>query len=325
MDFLSSLSVFIRVAETGSFTKAADSLGVNRSHVTRRVQELEEDLGTRLFFRSTREVTLTSEGEVLLERGRELLFQSSSLYAAVRDLAGKPLSGMLRIASSVVIGWVFLQQLAEEFLDAHPDVRLEMVTEDQEMNMIEEGVDIAFRVGHEMPPSYVAKRLGTVRNVFCAAPGYLKTVPPVSGPKDLERVEFLVNTYLGSKLRLTSATGEKASVEVHGRFVSRNTFINARACLEGRGVAMLPLEYAQPYVERDELVRLLPGWEGEPYGFFALYPDRAMSRTAREFLALVESRLRSYEGRVYYPMLEGIRMPTEPIHGTTRKNPAPGV
>ena len=104
MDLLPSLSVFLRVTETGSFSRAADSLGMTRSMVTRRIQALEEDLGTKLFFRSTRKVTLSSEGMELLVRARDLLAKTNALYVELRDQAGKPLFGSIRIASSVIIG-----------------------------------------------------------------------------------------------------------------------------------------------------------------------------------------------------------------------------
>lgn len=131
MDLLPSLSVFLRVTETGSFSRAADSLGMTRSMVTRRIQALEEDLGTKLFFRSTRKVTLSSEGMELLVRARDLLAKTNALYVELRDQAGKPLFGSIRIASSVIIGWVFLQKVVQEFLDANPGVTIELVTEDQ--------------------------------------------------------------------------------------------------------------------------------------------------------------------------------------------------
>ena len=102
MDLLPSLSVFLRVTETGSFSRADESL----------------DLGTKLFFRSTRKVTLSSEGMELLVRARDLLAKTNALYVELRDQAGKPLFGSIRIASSVIIGWVFLQKVVQEFLDA---------------------------------------------------------------------------------------------------------------------------------------------------------------------------------------------------------------
>ena len=299
MDLLPSLSVFLRVTETGSFSRAADSLGMTRSMVTRRIQALEEDLGTKLFFRSTRKVTLSSEGMELLVRARDLLAKTNALYVELRDQAGKPLFGSIRIASSVIIGWVFLQKVVQEFLDANPGVTIELVTEDQPIKMVDEGIDLAFKVGNRLPDFSVAKKIGVVQNYFCASPEFLKKSRKISRPSDLEKVNFLANTYLGSSIQLVGPEGKKATVNVRGRFISRNTFINCRSCLRGDGVAMLPAEFAQNYIDKGELVRVLPEWEGEEYGFYALYPDRALSRPARAFLELTVKRMEELSGHVY--------------------------
>lgn len=188
--------------------------------VTRRIQALEEDLGTKLFFRSTRKVTLSSEGMELLVRARDLLAKTNALYVELRDQAGKPLFGSIRIASSVIIGWVFLQKVVQEFLDANPGVTIELVTEDQPIKMVDEGIDLAFKVGNRLPDSSVAKKIGVVQNYFCASPDFLKKSRKISRPSDLEKVNFLVNTYLGSNIQLVGPEGKKATVNVRGRFIS---------------------------------------------------------------------------------------------------------
>jgi DNA-binding transcriptional LysR family regulator len=175
MDLLPSLSVFLRVTETGSFSRAADSLGMTRSMVTRRIQALEEDLGTKLFFRSTRKVTLSSEGMELLVRARDLLAKTNALYVELRDQAGKPLFGSIRIASSVIIGWVFLQKVVQEFLDANPGVTIELVTEDQPIKMVDEGIDLAFKVGNRLPDSSVAKKSELSRITSARVPNSSKS------------------------------------------------------------------------------------------------------------------------------------------------------
>ena len=138
----------------------------------------------------------------------------------------------------------------QEFLDANPGVTIELVTEDQPIKMVDEGIDLAFKVGNRLPDSSVAKKIGVVQNYFCASPDFLKKSRKISRPSDLEKVNFLVNTYLGSNIQLVGPEGKKATVNVRGRFISRNTFINCRSCLRGDGVAMLPAEFAQNYMIR---------------------------------------------------------------------------
>lgn len=106
----------------------------------------------------------------LLVRARDLLAKTNALYVELRDQAGKPLFGSIRIASSVIIGWVFLQKVVQEFLDANPGVTIELVTEDQPIKMVDEGIDLAFKVGNRLPDSSVAKKIGVVQNYFCASP-----------------------------------------------------------------------------------------------------------------------------------------------------------
>lgn len=306
MDLLTSLSVFLRVAETSSFSKAADGLGLSHPKVSRTVQELEAHLGTRLFYRTTRSVKLTAEGEELRRRARDLLSQSQKLVEDVRDASGKPLSGSIRIASSGIIAWVFLQGVVMRFLKEHPLVSIELVTADRTMQLPEEGIDLAFQVGSGMKESLIARRLGSVRSILCASPEYFKGRTPPATPDELKREVFLKNLFFGTRCRLVNSEGLQRLAEVNGRYASRNSLLIFNACFMGEGIAMLPMLFAQPYIERGELVRVLPEWEGETLDFFALYYDRSLSRAARAMLAAVTEKLEAVQGQVYDPRVRAV-------------------
>lgn len=318
MDLLSSLSVFLRVAETSSFSKAADGLGLSRPKVSRIVQELETNLGARLFYRTTRKVTLTAEGEELQRRSRDLLSQSKKLVEDIKDSAGKPLSGSIRIASSGIIACVFLQGVVARFLKAHPLVSVELVTADRTMQLPEEGIDLAFQVGSGMKESLIARKLGSVRSILCAAPGYFKGRTPPASPEELKHEVFLKNLFFGTRCRLVNEAGMQRLAEVNGRYASRNSLLIFNACFMGEGIAMMPVLFAQPYIEQGSLMRVLPGWEGEALDFFAIYYDRSLSRAARAVLAAVTEELEKVQGQVYDPRVRAVmRFPLSAGPGTS--------
>jgi DNA-binding transcriptional LysR family regulator len=313
MDVLSSLSVFVRVAETRSFSRAADALGLSRPTVTRTVHDLEKELGVRLFYRTTRSVTLTAEGVSLLERANDLLARVQNIFSDVGDKSGARLTGHIRIAASAIIAWIFLQGVVGTFLRAHPGVSLELVTADREVRILEEGIDLAFKVGRSCPDTVIARKIGSVRNILCAAPSYFHRRRVPLEPEELESEQILVNTYLGSRFTFRSRSGERAAVDLKGRFSSGSSALLFNACLNGIGITMLPYEFAEPYIEQGALLRVLPDWEADEFGLFALYSSRQLSRAARAFLREAEAALDTVGGHVY-----DLRVRADPIRAFSR-------
>ncbi|MCI6529913.1 MAG: LysR family transcriptional regulator [Mesosutterella sp.] len=299
MDLLSLLPVFIRVAQTGSFTRTADSLGLSRPVVTRSIQRLEKELGVRLFYRSTRSVTLTAEGRELLDQAEDLMLRTRRLVESLHRSPGEPLKGRIRISSSGIIAWAFLQQIVTDFLAENPGVSIELITADRDMNIPGEGIDLAFKVGDRLKADVIARRIGVVRNILCASPSYFRGRPVPGERDDLRDHVALVNLYLGERFRLTNSKGETRIIEMKGRYLSSNSLLIFNACLHGAGIAMLPYEFALPYMARGELLQVLPDWEADKYGFYALYYDTSLSRPARRFLEKVTGVLQTVGGRVY--------------------------
>ena len=143
-DLLSSLSVFLRICQTLNFTKAADSLGMSRAVLTRRIQALEKELGTPLFYRTTRHVTLTSAGLELQTKASNLVLESRQLIDTIQARTKKELVGRVHIAATVIIAWTVLQALIANFMEMHPKVRFELTTEDNDVDLLEHGIDLAF-------------------------------------------------------------------------------------------------------------------------------------------------------------------------------------
>lgn len=210
---------------------------------------------------------------------------------------------------------MFLQGVVTRFLKANPQVSVELVTADRTMQLPEEGIDLAFQVGSGMKESLIARRLGTVRSILCASPDYFQGRTPPATPDELKREVFLKNLFFGTRCRLVNSEGMQRLAEVNGRYASRNSLLIFNACFMGEGIAMLPMQFAQPYIERGELVQVLPGWEGEALDFYAIYYDRSLSRAARAMLSAVTEELEKVQGQVYDPRVRAVMRIPQPGEG----------
>jgi DNA-binding transcriptional LysR family regulator len=301
-NLLTSLSAFLRVAETLNFTTAADSLGVSRAVLTRRIKALETTLDTQLFYRTTRKVTLTSEGLELQRRAQSLVIESQKLIEDLQVKSRHELKGHIHISASVIIAWSVLQGIVAEFQKLHPGVSFEITTEDRDVKVIEEGVDIAFKVGNNPDPSLVAKKIGFVDSILVASPLYLRDNKLPQTPEDLPEHVWLMNTYFGptitlydqEKSRRTQITFPKT-----GNYSCNNTFLCVNACRLGMGIAMLPTDYVEDDVLSGALVHILPNWLCERFNFYALYPNSHLSPQARAFLNFTHEKMMAAGGRVY--------------------------
>ncbi|RTL32518.1 MAG: LysR family transcriptional regulator, partial [Rhodocyclaceae bacterium] len=184
MDRLHAMEVFVRVAEAGSFTAAADHLGLARSAVTRQIAALEAHLGVKLIARSTRSLKLTSAGLAYLERSREIL---DLVGVAESDLAGgdrRP-RGPIRVSVPMSFGVRHLVPLVADFATTYPEVSLDMDFDDRQVNLIESGLDLAIRITTQLDPTQVARRLSVARMVTLASPDYLERHGCPQQPEDL--------------------------------------------------------------------------------------------------------------------------------------------
>ncbi len=172
MDRLDSMRVFLRVAETGSFTKAADLLDMPRATVSAAVQQLEAQLGSRLLHRTTRQVQLTHDGSVVLERCRHLLEDMEELESLFHD--GSRASGRLKVDVPSRVARLLIAPALPEFFRQHPDIELELGSSDRSVDLVQEGVDCVLRVGQLGNSSLVARRLGEMQLINCASPAYLE-------------------------------------------------------------------------------------------------------------------------------------------------------
>lgn len=276
MDRFDALKAFVRVVETGSFTRAADTLGVNKSVVSSLVSQLEARLQTRLLQRTTRRVQPTAEGLAFRERAQQILADLDEAESSLR-MAKQGLTGPLRVDVPAVIGRHLLVPALPTFLAAHPELALEIGCSDRSIDLLREGVDCVIRGGKIDDGSLVARPLGTLSMWTVAAPAWVERNGLPTHP--IELAERKVVTYVGAAsgrqqpLRFRRQTEEHV-VRGHTAVLLNDTDACVAAALVGLGAVQLPAFLTAPLVTEGRLHRLLPDWKAEGVALHLGYPAR---------------------------------------------------
>ena len=259
MDRLTLLQTFVAVADTGGFSSAADRLGLSRAMTSRHVQVLEDRLGVRLLHRTTRRVSLSEAGLGYLERARRLLADFDDAETEVRGERATP-RGTLRVNGPVSFGRAHLAATLPSFLVRHPGLSVELTVNDRVVDLIEEGYDVAIRIGRLSDSSLIAKRLGTVAVRLAASPAYLAAHGIPTTPNDLTDHTWLGYTYSTgvAGLRFTSADGRDAVVRLGPRLTANNGDVLTEIAAGGAGIILQPDFILGPYLADGRLVPVLP-------------------------------------------------------------------
>lgn len=289
IDDLGGLRLFIRAAELGSFSRAAEERHCKVSTVSRAVALLEAELGAALFNRSTRRLHLTEVGQSLLAEARRLTADFDDTWQALAALNDRP-QGLLRLNAPVVFGRRHVLPHLPDFLAAHAEVRVDLTLSDAVVDLIAEGADLAIRIGALPASSLVARKLAAHRRVLCAAPGFLAGAGPLEHPHDLLRVECLPFSLLPSRVWHFARAGESVAVGVAGRVTANNSDALHEAALAGLGVALLPDWLVRPDLDAGRLLPLLAGWEASlqhagDQAIWAVYaPKKVVAPKVRAFI-----------------------------------------
>lgn len=290
MDRLDEINAFIAVADARSFTQAARRLEVSSAQVSKLVARLENRLGARLLNRTTRDVSLTDTGRAFLDRARQVLEDFNSLESSVSEQGGP--RGLLRISAPVSFGAAELVPALLEFAAAYPEVSLDVISTDRMVNLVEEGFDVAVRIGQLSDSSLVARKLAAVRMVTCAAPDYLARAGAPLALGDLTGLEAVIDTNLADPtLWRFGVEGQPADVRVRGRL----RFSGARACVAaavaGFGVTRVPAFAAAEDLRAGRLKALLCDFEPEQIHVHAVYPHaRHLAPKVRAFVDFLARR-----------------------------------
>ena len=281
MSSVEQFEVFVRVVALGSFTAAADALSLPKSTVSRQVSRLEDRLGVRLLHRTTRTVKPTEAGQMLYDRAQRIVADIQEAEELVARNQAVP-RGHLRVTAPLSFGHLYLGPLIAAFMAAHPQVTVDVDLSDRKVDLVEEGDDVAVRVGILDDSSLVARRLGCAGMVLCASPAYLEARGRPTSAADLGHHEFLRYAYSPNQTLRVKGGG---SVSIHGKLVSNNGELLRDVAVAGGGLVVLPRFIVADQLRDGRLVTLLDDLVGDTGGVYLLYPHhRNLSSKVRAFV-----------------------------------------
>jgi DNA-binding transcriptional LysR family regulator len=292
VDRYQAMRVFAQVVESGSFSAAAQKLALSTTAASRHVAELEAHLQTRLLNRTTRRVSLTETGRAFYERAVQLLADLEEAEQEASRAAVVP-RGTIKLTSAVNFGVRHLAPAIAAFLAAHPGVRFDVSLSDRIVDLVEEGFDLAVRIGAAGSDNVVARKLGETRLVPCASPAYLKAHGAPSAPEDLARHSCFTYEYVSPRhlWRFRDTAGAERAVRVSGRLHSNNGELLAEAAAQDAGIVFEPAFIVGPDVRAGRLVPLLQEYTAPPMAIYAVYPSRKhLSAKVRLFVDFLVER-----------------------------------
>lgn len=291
MDIFNAIPVFVAVAEHQGFSAAAQHLGVSKSAVSKRITQLEQQLGARLFHRSTRKLSLTEAGEQFYHYARQANRSALQAREAVEELQGEPV-GLLKVQIPMSFGQHHITPHLPAFMAQYPAIELDVVMDDQHHNLIEEGFDLAIRAGDLPDSRLIAKRLARLNSCVCVSPAfYQQHQAKLTNPTALTEFNCLTYSYSSNSDRwqfhskASSDNQESLEIKVSGGYRINNSNALAEAVLQGLGVARLPTFIAGEYIRRGELVELFPQYDMPHKDLWLLFPQREfLPKKSRAFI-----------------------------------------
>jgi DNA-binding transcriptional LysR family regulator len=303
MDRLAAIEAFVRVSETQSFSEAARRLRSSKSSVSRQVAALEAELGARLFYRTTRSLTLTEAGRSYFERASRILADLEEANLSVSQLQSAP-RGRLRVNAPMSFGFLHLAPALTDFLRRFPEVEVDVTLNDRFVDLVDEGFDVAVRIGSLADSSLVARRLAPIRRAVCASPVYLKARGVPASPDDLKTHDCLCYSNLAQarEWQFIRADGRPWPIEVRGRLSANNGDALKVAALKGLGFVNLPTFLVGSDLQAGALVTVLDQFLVQDITVNAVYPhSRHLSPKVRAFVDFLAER---FGPRPYWDLVE---------------------
>ena len=299
MDRFENMATFIRVVEAGSISAAADRLGVAKSAVSRRLKELEGHLGVELFHRTTRKMNLTDTGRAFYHQSVRILEDVIEAEHATSQAHGT-LKGSLKIALPSSFGLMHMGPAINEFLREHPQIEFDLDFNDREVDLIQEGFDLAIRIANLPDSSLIARRLAPIQTVMCASPSYLEQKGMPQSPGELIEHQCLVYSLLRDfeYWHLTDSSGKEISTKIHPTLKASTGEFLKDAAIEGLGIILVPSFIAYKEIESGALVPVLKDYRPPQLDAYAIYPQtRHLSQRVRAFVDFLVQR---FEGTPYW-------------------------
>lgn len=286
------MNVFVNVVREGGFSAAAKALQLTPSAVSKQVSRLEDRLNVRLLNRTTRQLSMTDEGEIYFQRAAAILADIEEAEALVSDRSDSP-SGTLRVTSSITFGRHQIIPMMPEFLNAYPDMRLQLSLSDNIVDLVQEGFDVAIRAADLTDSSLVARRLAVDRRIVCAAPSYVEKHGIPQSPEALRDHNCLVITNIPS-MRDWEFTfgGTTRKIHVEGRFETNSGVGVHEAALDGLGIAQLAAYLVADDLRAGRLISFLEDRVADGKPIYAVYPhSRHLSPKIRAFIDFLVEKL----------------------------------
>lgn len=289
MDLFASMKVYVAVVDGGSFAAAADKLDISRAMASKQIQKLEEHLATRLLNRTTRRLSLTETGREFYERSTQIMDDVEEAEQIAGQMTRRP-QGVLRVTIPLSYGQHRLAAIIGAYTQVYPQVQLDISLSDRKADLIEDGFDLAIRIGALPQSDLIARKIGGVRSIVCAAPAYLTRHGAPQTPTDLAHHACLGYTLsgTGTAWRL-EGPGGPLTIPISGPIRADNGDIIRLAALGGTGILFQPHFIVDDDIREGRLMQVLPEWQSAELGVYAVYPSRkhlsAKVRTFVDFLA----------------------------------------
>lgn len=311
MDQIAAMRAFVRVVEAGNFSRASDLLDMPKPTVTKLIQQLEAHLRTRLLNRTTRRVGVTPDGAAYYERAVALLSDLDEIDASMARSQASP-SGRLRVDVPSSLALYSLIPALPDFFARYPDIRLDLGVSDRPVDLLAENVDCAIRGGDLLDPTLIARRVGEVRLMLCATPGYLQSHGTPLHPRDLQdghRVIGYFSARTGRRVAFDMERGEERyELDLPYSVAVNDSTAYLAAGLAGLGITQTIEPMVLPYIESGALVRVLPEWHSAPIVLHVVYsPNRHLSSRLRVFVDWVAERFAG--GGAYRPGQGTLQLP----------------
>lgn len=288
----STIPIFVAVVECGSFSHAAEKLGVTKSAISKRVTQLEDELGIRLLNRTTRKLSLTEAGKRYYDHVSQALSIAQQGIDAVTELQGEP-KGKLKITAPMSFGVLYIAPIIAEFLEHFPKVTIDLQLEDQMVDLIEGEFDLAIRIGNLPVSNLVAKRLANCRSILCASPCYIDNNGEPLKPADLIDHNCLVYSYFrGGNEWIFEYQRNEFKVIPKGNFVVNNSEAIRRALIEGLGIGQLPTFLVSKDILSGKLTSIMTSYTLPEHAVYAVFPERKhLPHKVRAFMEFVADKL----------------------------------
>lgn len=291
MGQLEDMAMFVRIVDAGGITKAADQLDLAKSAVSRRLSDLESRLNSQLISRTTRKSTLTQAGEAYYQRARNILDEVNSLNEETSGIKAC-IEGTLKITAPLSFGLMHLSELIHDYASEHDKLSFQLDFSDRQLDLVEEGYELAIRIGELPDSSLQAKRLTQIRHVLCASPDYLAKQ---GTPKNLEQLKqhSILQYGLGkqSKFDLIDGDGKRHSVFFSSKMQANNGDFLLKMAIKGHGITYLPSFLAYKALEQGHLVPILCQYQLHTAYAYAVYPkNRFLSQRCRYLIDFIAER-----------------------------------